>query len=214
MAANSFSTSICRWIHLEAWTDRHYEYFVDNYQTHIGNIAKPIPCNLGRKSQPPQIEGRWILENADGDYLGWVEVTGYYGIFRKSQILFSHQSNGWNGELLDQLAFIISAIMISSKSDLVSLIGTNPEQTNSLNENEWGTSKELWTFNENGLVKHDQEPSLTCATIEIDPIEWWQTSVGRRQKAALSYLQKRITMDEKRSGRIRKKSIFVRMFTR
>ncbi len=212
LAANSFSTSECRWLHSEAWNDRHFEYFTQNYQPEIGNIAKPYPFNHGRKSQPPQVEGRWILEDLDQNLKGWIEVWGSYGTFRKAQILVSNHQDGWVQAQSNQLAFILSAVLLSSKADLVELIMSSQRQIESLND--WGEFKNIWSIDEGDLTRVDGNPMLKTRVLQITPSKWWQSSIGRRQKTALSYLTKRIEMEERRNTYRPRLSILDRIFSR
>jgi len=219
MRPNSFTTAKYKWLHSEAWTDRHFEYFVTSYQHKVGKLSKIPSFQRGFKTQPPQLEGRWILETTEGQMCGWAEVTGIYTSFRKSYFLVDTTEPEWTGEMLDQLSFLISAIFIATKSDLIRVISSNIHKLQNAVDEKWGNSIAIKSPIPDFLAFNSALDSTgqfyQSLAIEIDPLTWWQTPRGRIHQKNLTYLGKRREIEIKRNQITRRSgSVFNRLFAK
>jgi hypothetical protein len=147
--------------------------------------------------------------------VGWAEVTGIYTSFRKSYLLVDTTEPEWTDETLDQLSFLISAIFIATKSDLVRVISSNIHKLQGAFDEKWGQSITIKAPKPDFLALNSPSQFYESLTIEINPLTWWQTPRGRIHQKNLTYLSKRKEIEIKRNQITRRSgSVFSRLFAK
>jgi hypothetical protein len=204
-----------KWLHPEAWNDERLEYFAATSQASFWNLTKSPPFYRDRRRSPPQIEGRWILEDNQTGMQAIAEAVGYYGSYRRCILRISEPEAGWTETFQERLAFLISGLLLMNAADLLYLIPSRSHSLAPLVESGFGVSSQVTTFSREAIL-YTNGPIIQRQTIiKVDPFSWWESKWGKDNKITLRYLQSRREAEEPKSPKKKKSfSLFGRLIPR
>jgi hypothetical protein len=205
-ATSSVTTPDFRWLAAEAWTDeRKLEFARFRQALPQSNAYAPVPWESNRRRVPPVLVGRWLLERDEGAAaVGAAEVVGILRAFRTLHVTVTRcgdeRSGGWvRAENQAALSLLLSAVMMAARADLVVLALADEAAAAALGEAGWGVVKEVWVPQRTLFVDAFEEAPAArrMQTVTVDPHEWWLTDRGAADRKTLSYLEKRLDLEER-----------------
>lgn len=219
---NTLTTLELMWLHTEAWNDSHFEYFAEKLQgipLNINNL--PVGYELRGRSVP-RLDGRWILEKPFGCPRACVELQGNHRGFDSYSVLVSEygehgesgEFGGWDDNTLNDLSFLISAILIAGEPDRLVVIPLSQSANWSLGARDWGTKTRVWTPYTGDLneVFYDKAGQY-LEVVEILSTDWWKLERAKEDEVALKYLKKRRLSKEFGSHIEGRSSVLNRLFS-
>jgi hypothetical protein len=189
------STKAFKWLHTEAWNDDKNAHFVAFRQAPPLGAFAGVPYESGRRRTPPTLVGRWLLEDEGGAPLAAVEAQGYWRGFRSLHVLISDCAapGGWQGEWLEALSFMVSGLFILTEADVVRLLPTGSAGAEQLLASDFGVAMPVWTpFRAAAPIGGQWLTTVVC-----DSSGWWQRPIAQRDRAALTYIEKRRDMADR-----------------
>ena len=200
--ATSLTTKAFRWMHTEGWNDEHMVAFARFRQAPPLGLFSPLPFEKSRRQPPAAIIGRWLLDDAQGQPIGAIEVQGYWRGFTGIHVLVSDCSapGGWTGEWLDALSFMLSGLLLMTSADYARLLPLSDDAARQLVASDFGAVKPIWTPLSGVARLLTPAAGQTVATVTFDPGTWWERPTAKRDRVALAYLEKRRHLSERRDN--------------
>lgn len=208
----SLSTKGFQWLHENEWGEAEIDYFYANWPAPQSGITRH-PAFVRRDKYHPRLVflGRWVrfsgsaqgrlqvMDRATAELDGAVEAEVLMSTFVQVNLLIApiRVVGGWVAAS-DSLSLIVSGIAMMTKADLVRLIPTAPEVAGQLASLGWGEPCPVWTPDVGFLSKKplNAKKAHVVQTRKIDPLAWWESDAGQRDHRTLSYLEKRMSLQE------------------
>lgn len=218
IAASSLSTPEFQWRYTDAWNDDDMSAFMALAQPPTSGFFRPLPFETGRRREPGQLAGRWLLgigrEGERSAATMSVEAQAYFRQFRVLHLIIGSGGGAFREHSAEALSLMISALIIFTRCDVVKLIPDTLATADNLAALGWGDMRRAWSPRDPFLSLIDAAGPVSelRGLVSIDPHEWWMTEGGARDKQILSYLEKRMDMaDRLKPGRKPKRDVFARL---
>jgi hypothetical protein len=195
----SLTTKDFRWLHPEAWNDEQKTRFCELRQAQLLGATKPAPYVHPRRRVPPTTVGRWLLElgGEGGDVVAAVDAEILITGFRTLHVLVSRceAPGGWSSDRRAALSLMVSGLIILTKADVVRLVPLDRATGEALDGFGFGDAQPLWTLKHEGMTA----TPVTVKSVTIDPHAWWESETGQADQKTLTYLEKRIALEEEKA---------------
>jgi len=206
-ALQSITTDQFRWLHTEAWEDKHYEFFIEKRAKYsFSHFRDDLKQSENQRQPRPMPAQRWILNHQaePSRPLGWVEATKITGTYQRGFVLFhlnlTNQDDGWQCAALVHFA---SALFIAGKLDVLTIQAVEKDL-----EDKFSNLYPSWDWNHDVLnvqkktsqwMASKAGPIIRGRTARYDAPSWWERADAQAEKRKLSYLERRVTRIEQPS---------------
>ena len=157
-----------------------------------------MPAFSSRRSEAPQLVGRWLLCDGKGDAVrAAIEVQGARAGFSTLLALLSpvDGEGGWTApQSREALSFLVSALAILTEADLIKLVPLSVACGRELTQLGFGTEQQVWTPLSSLARLASAEAGRSLPVVHIDAHAWWELETAGRDRQALAYLEKRIQL--------------------
>lgn len=205
----TLSTNVFRWLHNRDWESGNIEYFYKKRLVTTQIIQSP-PQIITPSRIDSNISARWTLNLRDtpDNNIAWAELQHLNTDYKKSFLYFDYEDSTSPELMKETLSLLISAIIIAQEPDLIYIA------TKSAIFKDWGKIKKIFLLPKDTIYIDSKDNILPSSLYEVIPSEWWNSSIGMKNKKCLAYLEKQVArMENKCLRRVkRRRSILSRIF--
>lgn len=213
LAAISLSTRDYRWLHERDWEDPQRVAYAELRQAVAVGAFSALPYEKNKRRTPAKVFGRWVLEFPQGTARAVAEVQVYAkSKFPTLHVLVSAFDGGaWRGSEAEALAMLVSALFVAAQADVIKVLPLAPRVEAELVALGWSEPVQVWTpYKLDVLLRNPElDPGVMLRVLVLGSHEWWASEQGKRSRATLSYLEKRVEAAKRaeappKAGKIRR----------